>query len=389
VAVGLKPTGALGQLTEEQAAEYRKITAELWAHCDSKTGAGSVAYGKGTLYCTAETRDALAGMSVAKDFAYAVRSGSGVAQTGADFDFIHRSTDEAEIYFVRNTQSIKMEAKLYFRAPGMVPELWSYEDGAAARAAVYRATEDGRIEIPLSFQPDGSVFVVLRKGKDENHAVRVERDGAEVYPAVRAGVGLFANVDGRLVATEAGLYRVTNAQGKTINQPVSAEDLKTNQAADWKLKFPAGWGAPAEVKLEKFASWTESKQPGVRYFSGAAKYESTLQWKQDEAGRPVWLDLGSVREIATVRVNGKEAGTVWRAPYAVRVDSLLQQGANLIEVEVANLWPNRLIGDQQDPNAKHYTETNISAYEKDSPLLPSGILEPVQLKQGVVLDWNK
>src|SRR5260370_38964900 len=94
----------------------------------------------------------------------------------------------------------------------------------------------------------------------------------------------------------------------------------------------------------------------------------------------VWLDLGEVHEVAAVRVNGKITEIVWKAPYAVRVDRLLKAGENVIEIEVTNLWPNRLIGDAQSPAGRHYTWTNILTYTKDSPLLPSGLMGPVVLK---------
>ena len=91
------------------------------------------------------------------------------------------------------------------------------------------------------------------------------------------------------------------------------------------------------------------------------------------------LDLGEVHEVAAVRINGKPAATLWKTPYSLRADPLLRAGENTIEVDVTNLWPNRLIGDAQSPNDKHYTWTNIRKYTKDSPLLPSGLMGPVVL----------
>jgi hypothetical protein len=105
------------------------------------------------------------------------------------------------------------------------------------------------------------------------------------------------------------------------------------------------------------------------------------------ADRQLWLQLGQVREIATVFVNGREADTLWRQPFAARIDPLIHPGENLIEIRVTNLWPNRLIGDLQPTAAAQFTHTNIRGYDKDSPLLPSGILEPVKLTFGRVQQW--
>jgi hypothetical protein len=160
------------------------------------------------------------------------------------------------------------------------------------------------------------------------------------------------------------------------------------ESAHWTLQFPSGWGAPASVPLTAFQSWSLSTDPGVRYFSGTATYRTTLQLPSSAAAQQLWLQLGEVREIATVRINGKDAGTVWRAPYAVRVDGLLHAGTNTVEISVANLWPNRLIGDQQPGVVRRYAQTNSRAYKASSPLLPSGILLPVVLAAGIPLDWS-
>jgi hypothetical protein len=119
----------------------------------------------------------------------------------------------------------------------------------------------------------------------------------------------------------------------------------------------------------------------VRYFSGTATYRTTLRLDAGQLAAPDdWmLGLGEVHELAAVRINGKPAQILWKSPFRVRVDSLLHAGENSIEIDVTNFWPNRLIGDAQSPQGKHYTWTNIREYTKDSPLMPSGLLGPVEL----------
>jgi hypothetical protein len=129
-------------------------------------------------------------------------------------------------------------------------------------------------------------------------------------------------------------------------------------------------------------SWTSFTDAGVRYFSGTATYRTTVRLTKAQVATAssASLDLGEVHEVAAVRINGKVAGTLWKQPYAIRIDGLVHAGANTIEVDVTNLWPNRLIGDAQDPNGKRYTWTNIRKYTKNSPLLPSGMLGPVRIE---------
>ena len=118
-------------------------------------------------------------------------------------------------------------------------------------------------------------------------------------------------------------------------------------------------------------------------------YRTTLQITAGlvTPGRQLWLQFGQVRGIATVTVNGRAADTVWRQPYAVRIDPLVHPGENNVEIKVSNLWPNGLIGDLQPSATAQYTHTNVRAYTKDSPLLPSGILEPLTLQVGSVMRW--
>ena len=93
----------------------------------------------------------------------------------------------------------------------------------------------------------------------------------------------------------------------------------------------------------------------------------------------VWLDLGEVKNLAEVTVNGRSLGVVWHAPYCVDLTDVLKPGKNEVSVKVTNAWVNRLIGDEQ-PGAKvKYTFADVKPYKADSPLLPSGLLGPVKI----------
>jgi hypothetical protein len=143
----------------------------------------------------------------------------------------------------------------------------------------------------------------------------------------------------------------------------------------WSLSFQPGRGGPdAPIEVSDLQSWTESADPAVRYFSGTATYTAMV----DAPAGAMGLEFSSIREIARVRINGVDAGTVWAQPYRLEdIGKLLVRGPNKIEIEVTNLWPNRLIGDLQPGIRDRITATNITAYKRDSPLLPSGLIGPI------------
>jgi hypothetical protein len=149
----------------------------------------------------------------------------------------------------------------------------------------------------------------------------------------------------------------------------------------WDIAFQPDRGAPTRITLPALASWHENSDGGVKYFSGTGTYRKTVQAPAGwfESGAKLWLDLGDVKNIAVVAINGKELGTYWKAPFRVDVTSALKPGANLLEIKVINLWVNRLIGDQQEGVTKKYTYTAQQFYRADSPLLPSGLIGPVQV----------
>jgi hypothetical protein len=290
---------------------------------------------------------------------------------------------------VRNTQPRALEATLSFRIQGRRPELWNVDGAATTPATVYREANDGRTQIPLAFPAKGSVFIVFEK-PSPRHLVNLEKDGKPVFPSIHQGAGVFSSRENEFIATDPGTYVATYSEGEKQSFVVQPADIESPAHMFWTLSFPAGWGAPPSIPWNHFQSWTESNDPGIRYFSGTATYRTVLHIPADLApsGRQLWLQLGQVREIATVTVNGQSVDTLWRQPYAVRIDRAIHPGDNVVEIKVSNLWPNRLIGDLQPNAMRKFTNTNIRAYTKDSPLLPSGILQPVTLAVGRELKWQ-
>jgi hypothetical protein len=152
-----------------------------------------------------------------------------------------------------------------------------------------------------------------------------------------------------LLAWRAGSYDVKTAGGKSSR--VEAPDVKapTTLAGPWELHFPANWGAPEMITLDKLISWTDHADKGVKYFSGTATYTKEFDISSDMVGadRSVYLDLGKVKNLAQVKLNGKDLGILWKPPFRADITSAAIAGKNSLEVSITNLWPNRLIGDEK------------------------------------------
>jgi hypothetical protein len=163
--------------------------------------------------------------------------------------------------------------------------------------------------------------------------------------------------------------------------PTRTETLLATVDGPWKVNFQPDRGAPASISLDKLSSWSDNPDPGVKYFSGAGTYTKTIDvpssWLENRMH--LLIDLGEVKNLAEIAVNGKPLGIVWHAPYRVEATAALRPGANDISIKVTNAWVNRLIGDQQSDAATKYTFTIVKPYKSDSTLLPSGLLGPVAI----------
>ena len=315
--VGARPEGDPG--LRGDAVEYAALTAKLWP------GGEMTQVGKGRVIASTDVERALAKAGVAPDFRY---SGG---KEGASIPFLHRKLADGDSYFLVNQQDRTETIEAHFRVTGKAPELWRAETGKT-EAVSYRI-ENGETIVPLTLHADESVHVVFRKVAAEPSRAIKQLEPVEI---------------GRI-------------------------------SAPWQVAFQAGRGAPAATTMATLTPLDQSPEAGIKYFSGIATYKNTLvtprSWRP---GKPLWLDLGEAREVAEVLVNGKSAGYAWHAPYRVDIGSAVRPGRNTLEVRVANLWVNRLIGDAQ-PGAQKITWTAVPTYKADAPLRPSGLLGPVRI----------
>jgi len=186
-----------------------------------------------------------------------------------------------------------------------------------------------------------------------------------------------------LVAAQSGHYELKTAGGRIMQAEVASVPAPQEIGGAWTVSFPPKWGAPDEITVDPLASLSEATNPGVKYFSGTATYRKTFDWQPapqiKNQTSAMWLDLGEVQVMAQVKLNGHDLGTFWQPPFRVAVTDALQSGRNTLEVRVADLWPNRMIGDSALPAAERFTWSSYEPFTKDSPLPNSGLLGPVTL----------
>jgi (4-O-methyl)-D-glucuronate---lignin esterase len=380
ILIGVRPLRSQGVVPETDARKFAQIVDALWTACE-KSADHHVTIDKGQLFCIESSRDALKAINLSPDF-------EAPPDQTASLDYIHRRSPDTDIYFIRNTQPKSLQTSVTLRVDSRQPEIFDAVTGEVHQTLLFTATADHRISVSLALEPYGSVFLLFRHPAAKNNVTRIARDGTILYSGEhpnRMSSPFSLTVENEsgtpvLHTPDPGAYEVTFANGQVTR--VNAEragDIPLSRT--WSLAFPPDWGAPSQLQLNSLQSWTESTDAGVRYFSGTATYRTTVNLTGSQlAGKnSLWLDLGEVHEVAAVRINGKPAAILWKAPYSLRADPLLRAGENTVEIDVTNLWPNRLIGDAQSPNGKHYTWTNIRKYTKVSPLLPSGLLGPVAL----------
>jgi len=369
--VGTRPLRSQGIVEPEMQRRFTELADRLWTPCEAAPS-HHVAVGKGQLFCLDSSREALQALDIRPDF----------EATSASLDYVHRRTATMDIYFIRNTQPTPLQTAVTLRIEGEQPEFFHADTGDIEDTLLFSATPDHRTSVPLTLTPYGSIFIVFRHQAAKKNVVELARDGNILYNSTHSALPLELTLtpDG-LLTPAPGAYRIIYSDG--TSQELTAKPVASiSITAPWTITFPPNWGAPSNITETELQSWSNSSDPGIRYFSGTATYSTTLHLNPAEfaSTHSLWLALGEVHEVAAVRINGKPAQVLWKQPWTLRADKLLHPGDNLIEIDATNLWPNRLIGDAQSADGKHYTWTNIHKYNKDSPLLPSGLLGPVTLE---------
>jgi hypothetical protein len=275
--------------------ELQTLAADVWGDLDGVMR-NKHYHGKGLVVWGLPLASVLNSLALAKDFEY-------TRNLDAEVPWIHRHTDDAEIYFLVNRADFSQNIDARFRVAGKEPELWHPDTGSVEPVGFNLS--GNRTTIPLHLAGRESVFVVFRRSSD--------------------------------------------ATNRALPQPIETATATVN--APWTVTFPPNLGAPPSIQLEKLEPWSANADAGVKYFSGTATYTVTLTVPPTafRAGAKVLLDLGAVRDIAEISVNGQPLATLWKPPYRVDATAALKPGSNALEIKVTNEWTNRQIGDSASP----------------------------------------
>lgn len=250
--------------------------------------------------------------------------------------YTHRIDGGTDIYFISNQSDKAIGFNLSLRVAGGVPEIYDAVTDRTYAAKNWSVT-NGRTSLPLNLEASGSLFVIIKKG---------------VVKKVQASQG--------------------------SNQPGFAT-LATIKNS-WSVVFDKTYGGPAKPQVyDTLADWLLSNNDSIKYYSGTAIYSTTFDWNALAVSNKIWLNIGTVNNIAAIKVNGVNCGVAWTAPYCVDITKALRVGVNKLEIEVTNTWANRLIKDHSLPEAERITNTEAPYRLEGKPLLPAGLLGPVTL----------
>jgi hypothetical protein len=288
-------------------------------------------------------------------------------------DFIHYQKNDIDFYFIRNTSDQWVSRECGFRQQSKVPEIWDPMTGEIIPVPVYN--EDGMyIKIPLSLAPYGSSLVVFRKGITSAHYMSVTP--SDSYPPL-----MEYTKNGILFFDEGSVELIDSSGSKQVENELAVQTIE----GPWTVHFDKAWGAPDSTVLPELISWTDHKNPGIKYYSGMGKYQKTFSYDMNIAlteDQKVYIDLGEISEMAELWLNGQSMGITWAKPFRFDVTRYIKNGKNDLTVEVANTWCNRIIGDAI--TGEKYTSTNITRVDRFTwdqvPLNPSGLLGPVTIQ---------
>ena len=339
--------------------EVRALSDEVWGDVDG-TGVKERKVRRGRIVWGVPVGEVLASMHIGPDVEIVRRDGD------HPIEWIHRRAGETDAYYLSNQKSIIDHGSSYeiwerrydsyhvselekdtarvevaFRVTGRQPELWDPVSGMRRDLPDFRV-ENGRTIVPLSLPPSGSCFVVFSRAASGQG----KRTGGTNFPALK--------------------------KAALIEGP-------------WTVAFDPRWGGPAKATFDSLEDWTARPEPGIKFYSGRATYKVTFDAAVElrAPGKRVYLDLGSVRSLAEVRLNGRDLGVLWCPPWLVEVTGMLEPAHNVLEIDVVNLWANRIIGDMDLPVEKRLSWTSMtdtmSALKAGSRLVPSGLRGPVTL----------
>ena len=392
--VGRKPLRSVSMKNYPECDDQvRKLADKIWGECNGET-IKEHKYGKGKIIWNIPLRDVLSEMQISPDF-----TAENIINKDQHIDYIHRRTDKEEIYFISNSSLNWEEVVCKFRIDNKkTPFLWNPDAGTIEKCNVFE-TGDGYIKILLRMPPAGSVFVVFKEiGLTEN-ITRIDKESIAksvngTLESEWGNIEILTNnekgIDTRIWSP--GSYILKSGGGKTTKIKVDSLPDKILIDSPWVIRFTEGWGAPPQIVVNKLTDWTESRDKGIKYYSGTANYsnEFTIPKYLLMGNYSLFLDLGEVKEVAELKINDEELGILWKKPFRIEITDFVVPGKNTIKLAVANLWNNRIVGDYVMNLDPGFTRTNVKRkFNAKTPLLSSGLLGPVVIYPALKVAYTK
>ncbi|WP_139958314.1 glycosyl hydrolase [Flavicella sediminum] len=369
VIVGEKPIDSPSLMDDDH--DLKKlmvISNELWGRTES----GVRQVGKGKVYWGKSIKEVLEAEKVEGDV---------LVPNGADINWIHRKTKEADLYFVSTKSKEPIAVSLSFRVENTCPQFWDAFTGLSQDAMVW-SKEKGRTNVAVSLEASGSAILVFPKGAKEPFCSKVVFGNQTILSSEKGWYRQqseeeFTRLsfkDKKINTSKSGIYTLfKNGKEKKLDLVVDKIALQNN----WKAEFEKGWDTPSFIEVPKLMSLTNFKNEAVRHYSGTVSYTKNIV--VENIAKRSTIDLGQVENIAELFCNGKKVGVRWASPYIFELSDYLRKGDNLLEVKVTNTWRNQLIYDHTRAKDQKKTWTTNGPKKGESKLEKSGLIGPVVL----------
>jgi len=388
---GPKPLQATGFTNKSETDRQIEIIAnQVWGKLDG-VQVKETSYGKGKIYWGMSLPEVFRIVGLKKDISISGENADQIASC-------HRKSGDTDIYYFVNTSNSSATINALLNIEGKMPELWNPETGSVQKMVEWIPTQSGT-SINLRLSGNESVFVVFQDKTNTGKFIKqVYSDIPDTsFTVHQSASGLLAIRSG-----SQGFFQVLMNDNEMMSAVIRNLPENIVLKRSWELEFsPANNTEKFRSTFDNLYSWSESKDERIKYFSGTATYKTHFNVPESNLNdMTAFLNLGDVREIASVTVNGKPAGVAWHSPYRLDISASLKSGENEIAIAVTNSWVNRLVGDEQYPSdcswedSVYFHRPNAEGFKpligRKLHALPDWLLnnQPRKSKRTTFSTWN-
>ncbi|AWI09450.1 hypothetical protein CKA38_09510 [Ereboglobus luteus] len=380
--------------------DHQQLASRIWGH-NTQASSGENVCGKGKVLWGYTVGEALKKMNIAPNVAF-------IGNLDDSICWSHRQAGDIDIFYFSNTEAKAKQIKVSLRAKDKAPEIWDPESGKITPASVWQPTESGT-DVTLQFAPSQALFVVFKRPINQSDFIT---SVASQIPSEAFTIET-SKKNGWCVKTASpGVFELRTTEGRTLRASIASVPEEILIGGEWNVDFKSPLGRAFSATFGKLESWAKSQNEQVKYFSGTATYHNTVHLAENQVGRniSISLNLGTVKDLASITINGKHVAVLWHAPYEVDITQYIKSGENKISIAVTNTWTNRLIGDnnytndcewgdalgsdgrallrypewlinnQPRPSSNRVAFSSWNYFNEKSPLLDAGLLSEVKLQ---------